>query len=118
MNSTFTGNPAKAALAGAVLMHGALSVASTAHAAQLGDMDEGLKFAAQKCASCHDITSQNPMTTASGAPTFHVIANTSEISRTSLSYWMLSSHPKMPGMMIEQQDLDNVITYILSLKNG
>lgn len=118
MNSAFTGNPWKAGLAGAVLMHGLLSVTSTAHAAQLGNMDEGLKFAAQKCASCHDITSRNPMTTASGAPTFHVIANTTGISRTSLSFWMLSSHPKMPGLMIEQQDLDNVIAYILSFKDG
>jgi len=107
----------KAGLATAALIHGLLCVASASEAAGLGNIDAGLKFATESCAECHDITSRNPMNTASGAPTFYIIANSSGISGTSLSFWMLSSHPKMPGLMIEPQDLDNVITYILSLKD-
>ena len=117
LSPMFTSISLKAGLAAAALMHGLLSVASTTKAAGLGDMDAGLKFATERCTECHDITSRNPMNTASGAPTFYVIANTSGISRTSLFFWMQSSHPKMPGLMIEPQDLDNVIAYILSLKH-
>lgn len=104
-------------LAAVTLVYGLLSAAATVAAAELGDIDAGLKFATQNCAECHNITSRNPVNTASGAPTFYAIANTSDNSWTKLSFWMLSSHPKMPGLMIETQDLDNVITYILSLKD-
>lgn len=110
-------NTVKMALVAMMAMQGQLCVASTARAAGLGDMDAGLKYAQLRCAECHDIVSRNPMTTASDAPTFHVIANKPGISRTSLSSWLLSSHPKMPGLMIEPADLDNVIAFILSLKD-
>ena len=99
------------------LAYGLLSVASTVAAAELGDADAGLKFATENCAECHDITSRNSTSTASGVPTFYVVANASGISRTSLLVWMQSSHRKMPNLMIEAQDLDNVIAYILSLKD-
>ncbi|MGI9512089.1 MAG: c-type cytochrome [Anderseniella sp.] len=118
MSRTFTSNPSKAGLATAVLIHGLLCIASASEAAGLGDIDAGLKYAKERCAECHNITSRNPVNTASGAPTFHAIANTSGSSWTKLSFWMVSSHPKMPGLMIEDQDLDNVITYILSLKDN
>jgi mono/diheme cytochrome c family protein len=117
VSPSLLGDPLKAGLAAAVLMHGLLFVASTAEAAGLGDIDAGKKFAIGNCAKCHDITSRNPMNTASGAPTFYIIANTSGISRTSLSFWLQSSHPKMPGLMIDPRDQDNVIAFILSLKD-
>ena len=117
MSQTFTSNSLKAGLATAALIHGLLCVASASEAAGLGNIDAGVKYAKERCAECHNITSRNPVNTASGAPTFYAIANASGSSWTKLSFWMLSSHPKMPGLMIETQDLDNVITYILSLKD-
>ncbi len=107
---------ARTGLAAVTLVYGLLSAASIVAAAELGDIDAGLKFATQNCAECHDITSRNLMSTASGVPTFYVVANTSGISRTSLLVWMQSSHRKMPNLMVEDQDLDDVIAYILSLK--
>lgn len=106
-----------AGLATAALIHGLLCITSASEAAGLGDMEAGLKYAKERCAECHNITSRNPVNTASGAPSFYAIANTSDNSWSKLSFWMLSSHPKMPGLFIETQDLDNVITYILSLKD-
>jgi hypothetical protein len=32
--------------------------------------------------------------------------------------WMQTSHPGMPDLILEPQDMDNVIAYILSLKKG
>lgn len=110
-------NALVAGLLAALAMHGQLNAASNAHAAGLGDMNAGMTYAQRRCTECHDISARNPMNTATGAPTFHEIANTPGISRTSLSSWLLSSHPKMPGLMIEPADLDNVIAFILSLKD-
>ncbi len=107
----------KAGLVAVLAMQGQLSVSSTAHAAGLGDMDAGLEYARQRCAECHDIASRHPMNSASGAPTFYVIANTPGTTGTSLSSWLLSSHPKMPGLMLEPRDVDNVIAFILSLRD-
>jgi mono/diheme cytochrome c family protein len=87
-------------------------------AAELGDIDAGLQFAAQHCAGCHDIKTRNPMTTGSGVPTFATVANNSGITRTSLVVWMQTSHPDMPDLILEPQDLDNVIAYILSLRKS
>ncbi len=109
--------PLKAGLVAALAIYGQLNVASNVGAAGLGDMDAGLTYAQQRCQECHDITARNPMNTATGAPAFYVIANTPGISRTSLSSWLLSSHPEMPGLMIAPADLDNVIAFILSLKD-
>jgi mono/diheme cytochrome c family protein len=96
----------------------AIFAGGSVQAAELGDIDAGLQFAAQHCAGCHDITTINPMTTGSGVPTFATVANNSGITRTSLVVWMQTSHPGMPDLILEPQDLDNVIAYILSLKKG
>ena len=90
----------------------------TVQADELGDIDAGLQFAAQHCAGCHDVKTTYPMTTGSGVPTFATVANTAGINRTSLVVWMQTSHPGMPDLILEPQDLDNVIAYILSLRNG
>ena len=84
-------------------------------AQELGHVDAGFGFAAEHCAGCHDIASRNPMTTGSGIPTFATVANTPGMTRTALVVWMQTSHPEMPDLIVEPQDLDNVIAYILSL---
>lgn len=92
------------------------SGAVASEAEELGYVDAGFKFAGERCAECHDITSRNPMTTGSGIPTFATVANTPGMTRTSLVVWMQTSHPEMPNLILEPQDLDNVIAYILSLR--
>jgi hypothetical protein len=34
-----------------------------------------------------------------------------------LRVWLSSSHPTMPNIVVEPQDMDNVIAYILTLKD-
>jgi mono/diheme cytochrome c family protein len=108
-------NHARAAWTGLCL---AAFAAGSLQADELGDIDAGFQFAAQHCAGCHDIKTPNPMTTGSGVPTFATVANTAGITRTSLLVWMQNSHPDMPDLILEPQDLDNVIAYILSLKKS
>jgi hypothetical protein len=38
------------------------------------------------------------------------------ITGTALRIWMETSHPTMPNIIIEKQDMLNVIAYMLSLK--
>ena len=33
-----------------------------------------------------------------------------------LTVWLTTSHPTMPNIIVEPPDMDNVIAYILSLK--
>jgi mono/diheme cytochrome c family protein len=108
-------NYARAAWTGLCL---AVFAGGSLQADELGDIDAGFQFAAQHCAGCHDIKTRNPMTTGSGVPTFATVANTAGITRTSLVVWMQTSHPDMPDLILQPQDLDNVIAYILSLKKS
>ena len=45
------------------------------------------------------------------------VANTSGVTATALRVWLQSSHPTMPNIILEPNDLSNVVAYILSLKN-
>jgi hypothetical protein len=38
------------------------------------------------------------------------------VTGTALRVWMETSHPTMPNIVVEKQDMLNVIAYILSLK--
>ena len=45
------------------------------------------------------------------------IANTSGMTATALTVWLQTSHPTMPNIILEPNDVSNVVAYILSLKN-
>ena len=84
--------------------------------AQAGDPGAGAAYAKQVCAQCHaiDQTGTSPEPT---APPFKDVANTPGMTGTALRVWLSTSHPTMPNIIVEPQDMDNVIAYILSLKD-
>jgi hypothetical protein len=45
------------------------------------------------------------------------VANTPGMTATALAVSLTTSHPTMPNIILEQEDLDNIIAFILSLKN-
>jgi hypothetical protein len=47
---------------------------------------------------------------------FEDIANTPGVTEAALYVWLTSSHPTMPDIVLEKEDLRNVVAYILSLK--
>ena len=51
------------------------------------------------------------------APRWKDVANTSGMTATALRVWLQSSHPTMPNIILEPNDMSNVVAYILSLKN-
>ena len=103
------------------LMLGLASLAilvSTGAQAQedVGDSDAGLAVASQICASCHAITRAQRMSPLLTAPRFEDVANTPGMTAMALFVWMRTSHPTMPNIILEPEDLGNVVAYLLSLK--
>jgi mono/diheme cytochrome c family protein len=99
-----------AALAAAVLPAG------PAGAEEFGDARRGIAYAQKTCAGCHailfeDLASPNP-----ASPPFKVVADTPGMTRTALSVFFQTPHPTMPNLLVEGDDADDLIAYILSLK--
>jgi mono/diheme cytochrome c family protein len=92
-----------------------VGLASSAEA-QTGDPEAGAAYAKQVCAKCHaiDRTELSPEPT---APPFKDVANTPGMTATALAVWLTTSHPTMPNIVLDPQELDNVIAFIVSLKN-
>ena len=86
-----------------------------AFAQHAGDPAAGAEYANKFCTKCHALnrgeTSPEPT-----APPFADVANTKGMTATALTVWLTTSHPTMPNIVIEPHDMDNVVAYILSLK--
>jgi cytochrome c len=88
-------------------------------AAQItGDRAKGRAFALQVCTPCHRVSPDqlSPQRFAT-APGFRAIANTRGMTETSLHAFLSSPHPSMPNLILSQKEQDDVIAYILSLRN-
>jgi tetratricopeptide (TPR) repeat protein len=86
-------------------------------AMDIGDARKGLNYAREVCAGCHNVLGSDAPSPNSNAPPFKRIANTPGMSVTALTVWSRTSHPMMPNLIIEPNDMDDLIAYILSLKD-
>jgi mono/diheme cytochrome c family protein len=86
-----------------------------------GDGRQGLRYAQKMCAECHAVSAGQVRSPVADAPSFEAIANTPGMTATALIVWFRSAHPllpkTMPNLVIEDDDMDNVVAYILSLRN-
>jgi mono/diheme cytochrome c family protein len=98
-----------------LLLSVALAVTTSARAAEdVGDPQAGFEYAKGVCSTCHGISAEkSPMPKATR---FREVADRPGITGTALRVWMETSHPTMPNIIIEKQDMLNVIAYMLSLK--
>jgi mono/diheme cytochrome c family protein len=83
---------------------------------QIADAAAGEAYAKKVCAQCHAIhqTGLSPEPTATP---FRDVANTPGMTGIALRVWLTTPHRTMPNIAIEPQDMDNVIAYILTLKD-
>jgi mono/diheme cytochrome c family protein len=80
----------------------------------VGDPQDGFEYAKTYCSSCHGISAEkSPLPKATR---FREVADRPGVTGTALRVWMETSHPTMPNIVVEKQDMLNVIAYILSLK--
>jgi mono/diheme cytochrome c family protein len=88
-----------------------------ADAQQIGSAREGRRLAHAECAQCHGVgragISRNP-----AAPAFEDIADIPGMTSTALTVAFRTWHPSMPNFVINGRDAQNIIAYIMSLKNG
>jgi mono/diheme cytochrome c family protein len=84
--------------------------------AQEADVAAGKAYAEQICAACHAVQPGEMDSALFEAPPFQGVADTPGMTELALSVWLQTSHPTMPNIVLEQDDMRNVVAYIRSLK--
>ncbi|WP_368911274.1 cytochrome c [Taklimakanibacter deserti] len=83
---------------------------------QIGDPEKGLRFALEVCSGCHAVHPKELVSPLPQAPRFEDVANTRGMTAIALTVWFQTSHPTMPNITMGDQEMRDVIQYILSLK--
>jgi mono/diheme cytochrome c family protein len=100
-----------------VLAAATLLALARAAVAQEADSAAGAAYAKQVCAACHAVLPNEEFSPLPQAPTFESVANTPGMTELALTVWLQSSHPTMPNIVLEPDDMRNVIAYIRSLES-
>lgn len=79
------------------------------------DAARGLALAEQWCARCHGVRPDRA-SPVQGATSFSDIAARAATTEMALRVFLRTSHPTMPNIILERDDLDDLVGYILSLK--
>jgi mono/diheme cytochrome c family protein len=99
------------------MLAGTLAANAASAMAQEGSPAAGHAFASAACKSCHivDAEEKSPRNLAI-APTLRDIANTPWMTATALRIFLTTPRPKMPNLILQPQQMADVITYIVSLR--
>ncbi|BAQ15546.1 c-type cytochrome [Methyloceanibacter caenitepidi] len=92
----------------------ALGPTSEIHA-QDADIAAGKAYAEAVCAKCHAVLAGEDLSSEFGATPFQELAERPGMTEYALSVWLQTSHPTMPDIVLEQDEMRNVIAYIRSL---
>lgn len=79
--------------------------------------EEGRAYAEQNCAACHAIDAGQGSSPNPAAPTFEVIASTPGMTIIALNAWLHTPHKTMPNLKIDQDKIEPLSAYILTLGN-
>jgi mono/diheme cytochrome c family protein len=89
-----------------------------AAAQEMGDAKAGFAYASQACTECHAVRTGERVSPNTTAPAFELIANTRGMTDLALRVWFRSPHPSMPNLILSENQGDDVIAYIQSLKKS
>jgi mono/diheme cytochrome c family protein len=81
------------------------------------DARKGLEIARVICAGCHAVERGNLRSVDRNAPAFSVIANWPAMSEIALRAALQSPHRRMPDIVLAREDRDDIVAYILGLKD-
>jgi len=104
-----------------VMLVGVFAVSAYAANAQdtPGNSEAGRVYVSQVCSPCHAVTAeQTAQRRIVIAPDFQAIANTPGITATALRAFLQTPHPKMPNLILTPEQSDDVIAFLLSLRDG
>jgi mono/diheme cytochrome c family protein len=97
-----------------VIVVAALVVLLAGPARAAGYADAGKDVAVQWCASCHAI--DGGASAQDAAPPFRTIAGRSNVSADALRAFLFEPHGEMPKLEIPTGHIEDLVSYILSLK--
>jgi cytochrome c len=82
------------------------------------DIAAGRTSARALCVNCHVVepNAANQKTVAADIPSFKAIAEKHGQTEGALKLFMLEPHPPMPRVQLTTHELDNLASYIMSLK--
>ena len=101
-----------------------LAAALPLHAQPLdGNPASGRQIATKLCSSCHHVLpmlfpdrGDTPSPDRGDPPSFQSIANLPSTTGLSLNVFLHSNHKNMPNLILSHADSDDLIAYIVSLK--
>ena len=94
------------------------TMAGGTQAQQSGSAQQGFTLAREACAPCHLVVKEAGRSANPDAPTFEAIAETSGLTSTALTVMLQTSHSNMPNIVLKDDDLSDIVAYILSLKES
>ena len=91
--------------------------AAPAPAQDRTDVSGGHDLARAWCAQCHGVEPGEQTGAYETPPSFQSFAHNPEITETSLKAYLQSTHPLMPQVKLKPDEIDEIVAYILSLKD-
>ena len=79
------------------------------------DAARGAGLAERWCAQCHGVLPNQP-SAAPKVPSFSEIAAEPSATEPSLRVFLRTPHPSMPNFILQPDDIDDLVDYILSMK--
>lgn len=95
-----------------VLAGGLLIASAPAYAA---DAEAGRLLARTWCAHCHVVEADQKQAS-DAAPPFDQIANDPLRTASGIAVWLTAPHPPMPNLGLTQDQIDDLVAYIETLK--
>lgn len=89
---------------------------SSAPAQPYGDAAEGGRLTTMWCSSCHRIGPLTSNLASDTVPSFQAIANMPSTTSLSIHAFLLTPHPAMPDLMLTEEQIDDIGSYIVGLR--
>lgn len=80
------------------------------------DVEQGHQLATRWCANCHVVERTSAAASANGLPTFPAIAASPRTTPELLRATMSAQHGRMPDLQLTKRQQDDLIAYIVSLR--
>ena len=77
------------------------------------DAVKGEVLAKRWCTSCHIVSTDQQQGTTQ-APPFSAVASRSDFNETTIAYFLLTPHPRMPDMNLSRSEAADLAAYIKS----
>ncbi len=81
-----------------------------------GDPEAGGKLAREVCVVCHIVSEDQLDDPGVGAPTFFEVVAHPSVTALSLRVFLRTPHSRMPNLMLTPDETDDIISYLLTLR--